>query len=296
MGPTPPSPDLVLANGTVEVGIPVSYGPRIMHYGFAGERNWLGRAPQVERATPHGLWRAYGGHRLWAAPELFPDTYTIDDAPITIERSDARCAVVVQPADAGRRVEKRLTVELAPSGSAVTVRHEVVNRAAHAIDTAAWALTVVQSGGVAIVPNAEYRPQPEALLPARTIAVWPYTRLGDPRFSFGPRFLRLRCDPAQAEPQKIGIRNERGWCAYLTDGGAFVKRASYDAAAAYPDWNCTTEIFTAGAFLELETLGPLRTIAPGERAEHIERWSLHPEIRAGDDDTLALALRSAVAA
>lgn len=45
----------------------------------------------------------------------------------------------------------------------------------------------------------------------------------------------------------------------------FVKRCEAVAApAAYPDLGCTFERFTNADLLELETLGPLTTLAPAE--------------------------------
>jgi hypothetical protein len=37
--------------------------------------------------------------------------------------------------------------------------------------------------------------------------------------------------------------------------------------------------------LELETLGPLRKLNPGETAEHIERWWLFKDIESGDSES-----------
>jgi hypothetical protein len=38
-------------------------------------------------------------------------------------------------------------------------------------------------------------------------------------------------------------------------------------------------MFTNPHVLELETLGPLTKLAPGATVEHVERWSLHKNIR-----------------
>ena len=282
----PPSPDAVLANGTVEVRVPTAYGPRITHYGFTGGVNVLGDGAGVERETPRGLWRAYGGHRLWAAPEAFPDTYTIDDAPPAIERGERRL-VVRGPRDASTGLTKSFTVELAAHGTDVIVTHTIANEGSEPRRLAPWAITVARSGGTAVIPNPHFAPQPEALLPARTMSVWRYTNFADGRFTFGERFVRLRCDPAYREPNKIGVACERGWFAYLVDGVAFVLRAAYDATAEYPDRGCSVEVYTQGAFCEIETLAPLTTVAPGQSAEHVERWSLIRDAGDGGDASLA---------
>ena len=63
----------------------------------------------------------------------------------------------------------------------------------------------------------------------------------------------------------------------------FVKRYAWKDNGAYPDYGCNTEVYTAAAFIEVETLGPLTTLAPGATAEHTERWSLHKGITLGRD-------------
>ena len=48
----------------------------------------------------------------------------------------------------------------------------------------------------------------------------------------------------------------------------------YDACAKYPDFGSNFEIFANDNFLELETLSPLLTVAPGDSIEHVEEWYL----------------------
>ena len=43
----------------------------------------------------------------------------------------------------------------------------------------------------------------------------------------------------------------------------------------YPDFGSSMEIYSSGDFLELETVGPFKTVLPGVTIEHSELWSLH---------------------
>ncbi|MBI3694041.1 MAG: hypothetical protein HY238_04265, partial [Acidobacteria bacterium] len=52
-----------------------------------------------------------------------------------------------------------------------------------------------------------------------------------------------------------------------------------DPARTYTDFGCSFETFTNADFLELETLGPLAKIEPGATVEHVERWTLHKNIK-----------------
>jgi hypothetical protein len=69
----------------------------------------------------------------------------------------------------------------------------------------------------------------------------------------------------------------------------FLKIFAAKAGAAYPDFGCNFETFTNQDMLEVETLGPLRTLAPGESVEHEERWQLFGKTGtppADDEDAL----------
>jgi hypothetical protein len=65
----------------------------------------------------------------------------------------------------------------------------------------------------------------------------------------------------------------------------FVKKAKVKTGAKYPDFGCNFEIYSDAHSLELETLGPLRILKPGETAEHLEDWWLFKDIQEGEEET-----------
>jgi hypothetical protein len=154
----------------------------------------------------------------------------------------------------------------------------------------------MRGGGEALLPQEPFGPHPEHLLPARPMAVWPFTDMSDPRFTFGRRLIRVRTDEVRATPQKIGIGNKQGWAAYHVGNMLFVKRFAHHEGGAYPDYGCNTEIFTAGSFIEVESLSPLRRLLPGSSVEHEERWSIvesvDPVLDCDDVAALAASARS----
>ncbi len=66
--------------------------------------------------------------------------------------------------------------------------------------------------------------------------------------------------------------------AYLLGGDLFIKHTEANPHAAYPDFQCSFEMFTNEEFLELETLGALVDLIPGSSVAHVERWSLHRNV------------------
>jgi hypothetical protein len=108
--------------------------------------------------------------------------------------------------------------------------------------------------------------------------------MSDARLSFGRKLILVRSEASAAEPQKIGVGNKRGWAAYLLGKTLFVKCFGYEEGARYPDAGCNNEVFTAGSFIELESLSPLNALEPGGTIEHVERWRLFEGVEAGAGD------------
>jgi hypothetical protein len=222
-----------------------------------------------------------------------PGSYGPDNAPVQV-RVEGGTVTLEQPVDAAG-LQKTLVVTLADTGTGVTIGHRLTNRSVWPLELAPWALTIMRPGGSVILPNEPYAAHGESLLPTRALATWAYTDLSDPRWTLGRRYLRLRTDASLAAPQKIGLANRRGWAGYLRDGTLFVKRYEWQEGRTYPDFGVNTETFTAGDFIELETLGPLAAMPPGATATHEERWSLFKDVNVGTtEDTLDAALKPLV--
>ena len=113
----------------------------------------------------------------------------------------------------------------------------------------------------------------------RNIVLWPYTRLDDARLSIGESLIELRGDrPAGRSargPVKVGASLRRGWLAHWRDGILLVKRAVHAEDRPHADLEASGQLYANPEFTELETLGPLVDLAPGEAAEHDEDWEVH---------------------
>jgi hypothetical protein len=269
---------LKLSNGEIEIVVTTDVGPRVIRYAFVGGENIfaeIGGKPGVKE------WQTWGGHRLWIGPEGQPRSYGPDNTPIAHAAAGPRGIRLTQPVEAGTGIEKEIVITLDETGSGVTVLHRLTNRGKAPFELAPWALTIMNGGGTAIVPQEPYKTHDEALLPARALVLWHYSDLSDSRFSIGPKYIRLSTNDKMKEPQKIGIMNKKGWAAYARQGTVFIKRYPWKESGRYPDYGCNTEVYTAAEFIEVETLGPLTTLAPGATAEHTERWSLHKGVTLG---------------
>lgn len=267
---------LRLTNNEVEVTVTTEVGPRIIGYSFVGGENILGLHPEAKVETALGIWKPYGGHRLWIAPENMPNSYAPDNSPIEYDYDSQNNSIkLTQPVELVTNTQKEISVTLNKSGSGVRVNHKITNRGTDSIELAVWALTIMRGGGEVFVPNEPFAPYSgETLLPIRNLTCWSYTDFTDSRWQFDKDFIRLKVDENKPEPQKIGVQNKQGWAMYRYENLEFVKCFDYIENAVYPDLNSNTEVYTAGSFVEIESLAPLLRLAPGESTEHNESWEL----------------------
>ncbi len=268
---------LRLANDQVELIVPTVIGPRVIRFGFRGAANEFAEFPEDLGRTGGDRWRIYGGHRLWHAPEQWPRTYAPDNDPIEYHLSPEGVRLL-QPVEVSTGIQKELEIRLAPSGAQVHVTHRLHNLALWTIELAPWALTAMAPGGVAVVPLPPRGTHPQDLQPTGVLSLWPYTDLADPRWTWGTRYVLLRQDPARPSAQKVGVLAPHGWAAYARSGHLFVKTFTHVPGARYPDLGCCVEVFCNHAMLELETLGPLVSLDPGDHASHQERWFLFGDV------------------
>ncbi len=284
---------LRLANQDVELFVPTDRGPRILGYSYIGQESVLGLWPDLVTHTTWGDWKPWGGHRLWVAPESMPRSYAPDDHPISHVSHGEYSLVLNQSVDRSG-IEKQIGITLALAGSTVSLVHTLANRTEREIEIAPWALTIMRPGGEVFVPVEPFRSHDEELLPSQPMVRWYFTDFTDRRWILGRRFIRLRTDASLQEPQKAGLLNRQGWCAYLHGSSAFLKTIQFEAAANYPDFGCNTEFYTAGEFIELESLGPMTRLQPGGSLQHVEQWCLLKDFdRHDDEDALFASLQSA---
>lgn len=284
--------NLRLRNEAAELLITLEVGPRILHFARRGGPSVLHRSERDAGGAGEAEFKGRGGHRLWLGPEAVPFTYFPDNRPVACEVLGEGLVRVTAPPEETTGFQKEIDVALDEAAPRVTLVHRVYNREARPQLVAPWALSVMAPGGLAIVPQPPLGAHPRDLLPDRRLVLWPYTDLSDARIRLGRRFFTLRQEPGRP-PAKLGLLHQEGWVAYLLQRTLFVKWLPCDPLATYPDLGCNCELFTDGEMLEVESLGPLRTLQPGEAVEHGERWELYDDVAVGegaDEEALAAAL------
>ncbi len=246
-------------------------GPRLVRLFLAGNgENQLAEAPDVRWPTPFGDYDLRGGHRLWRAPERFPESSMPDNAPIQVEEL-ADGVRLEQPVETATGIRKSIEVHLDGERPALTVLHELLNESMATITLAPWAITALPLGGTALLPFFKGPADQDGLSPNRNLVLWPYTRWGDVRLEVKQDRILVHAT-ADATPLKIGHLNHCGWVGYLRRETLFVKRFDPNVGRPHPDMECNAQVYACQRYLELETLGSLQQLRPCESAVHRERW------------------------
>jgi hypothetical protein len=266
-----------VSNGEVEVIVTGDVGPRVIRFGFVGGQNLFKEFPEQLGKAGEDKFQLRGGDRVWKAPEDPVATWAPDNVSVEITPTPSGL-VARAPVEPLTMLQKEIEISMAPSGTAVTVSHRITNRSLFSLEFAPWVLTMMAPGGMAITGFPPRGRHPINLEATNPLVMWAYTNLADKRWSFTKKYLALRQDPSNSDAQKLGIFNRDTWAVYLVNGEAFVKRTTADSAKTYADFGCSFETFTNNEFLEIETLGPLTKVLPGQTVAQVERWSLHRKI------------------
>ncbi len=265
---------LRLSNAAIEMVVTLEVGPRVIRFALGDGENQFLEFPNEVGQSGGDAWRAYGGHRLWHAPEAAPRSYCPDNAPLRWERTPEGGVAFYQEVEAATGIAKEIHITMPDDQQRAIVTHRLTNHSAWPVELAPWAITQMALGGEAILPLPDRRSHTADLLPATSLAVWAYTDLSDARLSMGREAIRVRHAGGEAPPLKIGLYNPHGWVAYQRRGLRFTKRFTPQAGRPHPDLGCNSEVFTRFDMIELETLGPLERLAVDGSCAHTETWEL----------------------
>jgi len=278
-----------LSNGIVELVVTADVGPRIISYRFCNRENLLHEVEQDAGKIGGSEFRLYGGHRLWVSPEV-ERTYYPDNTAVAVSQHGNATRFTAQPEDSppGTHLQKEIEIELAATSSEVRITHRIRNHDSRSTRLAPWSPTMMRSEGRVILPlSPRAAMDKDHYLPVGTFAIWSYTDFADPRWLFGTSFIQLHQTSrpmGRFREQMGGIFNSAGWGAYYRNGSLFIKRTDVISGAQYPDFGCNFEVFTNPEFIELETLGALVELHPGETVEHTEKWWLFADVPGGEND------------
>jgi hypothetical protein len=152
------------------------------------------------------------------------------------------------------------------------VTHKIVNLGDEEVTGAIWALSVMTDGGTVICPQPD---EDTGLLGNRILALWPYTQMTDDRMHLFNKYITVTQNKERNQKFKFGINNTKGWIAYQNHGQILKKTYEPNHPNGnYPDFGCSTEVFTNHLFAEAETLSEVKTLKKDEFLVHTECFEL----------------------
>ncbi|MBU5483579.1 DUF4380 domain-containing protein [Clostridium sp. MSJ-11] len=259
-----------MSNSEIELYITIDKGPRIIRYGFIDGENQFCEDIPTTMEVLGDTWSLMGGHRLWHSPENNPRTYIPDNKPVKWSKNGNSITLEMEE-EPWTQVKKEMEIHLKGEGTEVEILHKLTNNNAWTIELSAWAITVMASGGVEVIPQPKRETN---LLPNRVISLWPYSKMNDERIYWGDKYILLKQNRSKKHPFKLGIANEEGWAAYFNHNSLFIKKYKHILEENYPDFGASYETYTNEYMVEMETLSPLKKLLPGESITHAEKWQL----------------------
>ncbi|HEU0121203.1 MAG TPA: hypothetical protein VFQ91_11810, partial [Bryobacteraceae bacterium] len=232
-----------LSNGTVELIVTQDIGPRVMRYAFVGGQNLFKEFTDQLGKSGESSWCIRGGHRLWKGPEDYHATYALDNSSIDIQTTE-NTLIATQLVEPETGLQKRIELQLADSGTEVIVKHTIWNRGLLPVELAAWTPTVMAQTGLGVTGFPPRGTHPEDLEPTNPLIMWAFTDLTDPRWKFTKKYLTLRQDPENRNPQKLGHWNGHTFGAYFLNGDVFLKEYFPTPGMTHPEFGASFEIFT----------------------------------------------------
>lgn len=261
---------LWLQNNTLELGVALEFGIRIVHLSCIGCENLFYEQPGdlSDGYTTDAGWRLYGGHRIWMAPES-DDTYFPDNGPVEYSLT-ANGVRITQGIDPLLGVRKRLEITFLDDGG-VQLYQSLENVSERTICGASWGVNTLDAGGVAeICFTSDNR---RGYTPHRVVSLWSDTNLHDPRLSFEKEKLTARYMPSP-DYLKLGLYCIDGRVTFVNKGQQLTLLFDTEQRQLYPDNGCNFELYMCSDFVELETLGINKNVLPGQSTGHRETWYL----------------------
>lgn len=269
---------LTIANGTVEAVVVPAIG-RVLQFRLAGQGSPFWEDPALRGQSPDPQsadWLNFGGDKSWPAPQAdwpkqtpraWPPPVGFDASPVDFAfRRDA--IVLRSPVDPhyGIQVERVISLDHERPVMTIVTHYDKVE--GDPVRVSVWIITQLSD------PVAVFAP-----VPARSRFPEGYQRQsGDvlpADLAVEGGLLSLRRDRARST--KIGLDTDR--LLWVGESQMLLVESPRVVGGDYPDEQSSAEIYTnpdPKAYVELETLGPLRDLRIGDRLSQTNTYSLHP--------------------
>lgn len=269
-----------MSNGHVTVSVVPAAGGRVLEFSLDGQQAlWVNPAlqgklfPVPKRPTTWDNWRNYGGYKLWPAPQSLwprsvgeaPDPF-LDGGAASVEVLSQRgLRLTGAPSlDMGLLFVRELALD--PQTGALTVQQRLRNIGPKPVEWSIWDVTQIPAPAWVFFPANPNSPNRNGILPLGA-GQNQWTNEGG-----------LIITEYRGVSGKIGADSPAGWMVGVVGDLAYIKRfPPRRDGATYPDKGSTVEVYTNDKslpYIEMEVLGPLVHLEPGEETAYSETWTV----------------------
>ena len=267
-----------LSNSSIKVILDPNCGGRVLEYSLNGQ-NAIYLDPEHDGWTykPGGERIGPSGGRCDIGPEMLaPSRFNLWIGKWTAEIIGPRAARLTSVEDESSGVQLIREFRLERNSSHLSFTQTIKNISSETKRYNHWSRTFVEGGGICIVPLSSWSRFPLGYIYYGPGPVLNYRHDPHPNIRVRDAFLEILGPPPQ---RKFGIDSYAGWLGYIAKSNfLFVKRfptypeRMYGEVAGY-----TISIwYNEEQMCELEPIGPLETLKPGESASFTEDWWLFP--------------------
>jgi len=272
-------------NDLVRLDIVPDLGGKIMGYEFQGsqiiwhDQSIEGRVDQDQGYGRGGNWVNPGGAKVWPAPQgqgegqwPGPPDDVLDSGIYTCTIENNAVTVISPEDDAEGRSGLRYThtYSLVPDSTIVNLDLTMTNIVDRSVTWSLWQLSTLPVDRPITISVPVNQGQWHVMFGDEDNPQWEGVRKG----LFHARYQNIT--------GKVGMSAREGWAAWHDDQTqtAFVMLFQLDDSAEYPDRGSQVEIWMLGSDnpvknnVELEVLGPLEELAPGESAALNIQWGV----------------------
>lgn len=268
-----------ISNPVVRLVVVPQIGGRIMEYAIDGENALWQNESELGKVSGSDIgrtWRNYGGHKAWNAPQ---SSWRATDHDCYYDSMPAQ--VELLPDEPGVRVTcapiKHLgyqfvrDIVLSDYTSRVRVTESMRNVSDRDISWSVWGVTQVNVPCWIAFPIKEQSKFDDG---------WNVMYPPGKKLTQIQRVGNLGVLQYDNATENWSTDAMGGWMAYIKGQLAFTKHwATRLVGVTYPDDGCDAAFFTCntnylGGYAEMEVMGPIVTLKPGEETMLIEDWFL----------------------
>ena len=219
-----------------------------------------------------GLYKDFGGAKLWVAPQSqwknhwgdWPPHFALDSAACRVEKSAG--ITLYGPPD--RTAGVRFTRSVSLQGSSAEIAVVMTNVTDHPVTWGIWTITCIKPGGKVFLPFSgdeviRAAEQKQAVAPESC----GWRRVG--------KTLMLEQTKGK-DGAKVFSAGDAGWMGAIVERQALFITFAADSVAKIPSGETAAEVYSCANFVELEHVGRLETLRPGTQATLKERWHVFP--------------------